>query len=77
MKIRIGDQKPSPARKTRAVTSEARPARVKEEFIIGIALSFTVGKNLIKPKPSPKLDRLASNTMAAIIAAASPTSLTV
>ncbi len=77
MKIRVGDQKPSPAKKTREATNEARTARVREEFIMKIALSFSKGKNLIRPKPSPKLDRCASNIMAAIIAAASPTSETV
>lgn len=77
MKIRPGDQKLSPATKIRAATNEARPAMVKEEFIIGVALSFASGKNLIKPRPSPRLDRLASSPRAAIMAAASPTSAAV
>ena len=77
MAIRAGDQKLRPAKKIRLVANETRPTMVSEEFIMVVALSFAAGRNLIKPKPSPRLDRLASNHMAAIIAAASPTSAAV
>jgi hypothetical protein len=69
-----GDQNSSPARKIIAITTDARPLRVKQVLIILLPLSSAPGRKRISPIPNPKLEKMDKSPNAAIRAEANPTS---
>jgi hypothetical protein len=71
----LGDHKSRPKTKIRARSIPTEPAIVKQKFIILLPFSPALGRNLIIPKPNPKVENEAIKLAADIIADARPISV--
>lgn len=69
---KAGDQKPSPARKTKEATNDANPLKVKQVLSMSLPLSLAPGRKRISPIPNPKSAKTAISANADIIADPKP-----